>query len=182
MNSSPETNAAQLSRLITQEEIAQRIDQLAARLAKTVGTDWVLVALMDGALVFAADLLRALHRQGVNPEFENMTLSSYGDDIQSAGEVKVEKGLTRDVSGRSVLIVDDVFETGLTLQTAAQMMSEAGATEVKTCVFAQKTGYNGDIALPDFSAWDAPDAFLVGYGMDFKGRYRGLPFIADLLA
>ncbi len=168
--------------LISNEDILQRVEDVAAKLAKIMQNDWVVVALMDGALVFAADLMRALYNHGINPEFENMTLSSYGDDIQSAGEVKVEKGLTRDVSGRCVLIVDDVFETGLTLQTAVQMMGEAGAGDVKTCVFARKSGYNEDIPLPDFSAWDAPDAFLVGYGMDFKGRYRGLPFIADLLA
>ena len=168
--------------LISNEDILRRVEDVAAKLAKIMRNDWVVVALMDGAIIFAADLLRALYSRGVNPEFENMTLSSYGDDIQSAGEVKIEKGLTRDVSGRCVLIIDDVFETGLTLETAVQMMREAGAKEVKTCVFAQKSGYNEDIPLPDFSAWDAPDAFLVGYGMDFKGRYRGLPYIADLLA
>lgn len=182
MDSSFNSATDMLAPLISNEDILQRVEDVAAKLAKVMQNDWIVVALMDGAFVFAADLLRALYSRGVNPEFENMTLSSYGDDIQSAGKVKVEKGLTRDVSGRCVLIVDDVFETGLTLQTAVQMMRKAGALDVKTCVFARKSGYNGDIPLPDFRAWDAPDAFLVGYGMDFKGRYRGLPFIADLLA
>lgn len=182
MDRPPETIPSELMLLVSQEEISRRVDRLAGNLASVISSEWIIVALMDGALIFAADLLRALYKQGVNPEFENITLSSYGDDIQSAGEVKVEKGLTRDVTGRRVLIVDDVFETGLTLQTAVQMMRSAGAIDVKTCVFAQKSGYNEDIPLPDFSAWDAPDDFLVGYGMDFKGRYRGLPFIADLLA
>lgn len=174
-------NAALITPLISPEDIAARVENLAADLSKTMNDDWVMIALMDGALVFAADLLRALYGRGINPEFENMTLSSYGDDIQSAGIVRVEKGLTRDVTGKSVLLVDDVFETGLTLSKAVEMVLAAGAREVETCVFAYKSGYSEGMSLPDFSGWNAPDAFLVGYGMDFKGRYRGLPFIGDLL-
>ena len=168
--------------LISQDDIAGRIDQLAGELSKVMNDEWVVIALMDGALLFASDILRALYGRGVNPVFENMTLSSYGDDIQSAGKVTVQKGLTRDVAGRSVLLIDDVFETGLTLKKAKEMILEAGAAEVKTCVFASKSGYSHELDTPDFKGWDAPDAFLVGYGMDFKGRYRGLPFIGDLLS
>ena len=175
------TDLQMLKPLISAENISVKIEALADSLSETVGSDWAAVALMDGALVFAADILRALYRRGVNVEFENMTLSSYGDDIQSAGTVTVQKGLTRDVTGKSVLLIDDVYETGLTLSNAADMIMAAGAKEVKSCVFAYKHGYSGEARLPDFSGWDAPDAFLVGYGMDFKGRYRGLPFIADLL-
>lgn len=171
-----------LKPLISAENIKAKIEALADTLSKTLDTDWAVVALMDGALIFAADIMRALYRRGINAEFENMTLSSYGDDIQSAGHVTIQKGLTRDITGKSVLLIDDVYETGLTLSKASDIIMAAGAKEVKSCVFAHKHGYNGEARLPDFSAWDAPDAFLVGYGMDFKGRYRGLPFIADLLA
>ena len=175
-----DVDATTLTPLISPQDIAARVQGLADDMSPIVTSDWMAVALMDGALVFAADLLRALYVRGINPDFENMTLSSYGDDIQSAGEVTVQKGLMRDVRGTSILLIDDVFETGLTLHEAADMMMAAGAKEVKTCVFARKSGYNGDLPLPDFSGWDAPDAFIVGYGMDFKGRYRGLPFIADI--
>ena len=174
-------NGYNVTPLISAEGIDAKVEHLAQALCVEMTSDWVVVALMDGALVFAADLMRALYRHGINPAFENMTLSSYGDDIQSAGQIKVLKGLSRDVSGRSVLLIDDVFETGLTLSHAAQMLKDDGARTVKTCVFAYKDGYSGEAALPDFKGWDAPDAFLVGYGMDFKGQYRGLPFIGDLL-
>lgn len=167
--------------LISTKDISARITRLAAQLSLVMDDDWMVIALMDGALVFASDLLRALYECGVNPQFENMTLSSYGDDIHSLGEVTVQKGLTRSVAGACVLIVDDVFETGLTLQKAAQIISDAGAREVKTCVFARKLGYSRNMPQPDYFAWEAADAFLVGYGMDFKGRYRGLPYIGDLL-
>ncbi len=170
-----------LSTLISADDIAAHIESLAEQLSRTVSTEWMVVALMDGALVFAADVMRALYLRGINPEFENMTLSSYGDNLQSAGEITVQKGLTRDVTGKSVLLLDDVFETGLTLYKAAAMTKAAGAKEVKTCVFAHKAGYTDKVAEPDFIGWHSPDAFLVGYGMDFKGRYRGLPYIADLL-
>lgn len=172
---------AEIAPLISASAIAARVERVAEEVAQTVTSDWIVIALMDGALVFAADLLRALHDKGVNPVFENMTLSSYGDDIQSAGEVRVEKGLTRDLTGRSVLILDDVFETGLTLSVAVNMARAGGAVAVKTCVFAYKDGYAADGAKPDYKGWDAPDSFLVGYGMDFQGRYRGLDYIGDLI-
>lgn len=175
------TEPSSLTALITADDIAKHIEVLADQISVKVDSDWTLIALMDGALVFAADILRALYVRGINPEFENMTLSSYGDDIQSTGEVTVQKGLTRDISGKSVLLIDDVFETGLTLHEASKIILAAGASEVKTCVFAYKSGYSENLPVPDFKAWAAPDAFLVGYGMDFKGRYRGLPYIADLL-
>jgi len=175
------SDANDIEVLISADDIASCIDALADKLAGCIDDDTVVVALMDGALIFAADLLRALYSRDVNPIFENITLSSYGDDIQSAGEVTVQKGLSRDVSGCKVLILDDVFETGLTLKKAAQIVKNKGASEVFTCVFAKKSGYSEGIAAPDFSGWDAPDAFLVGYGMDFKGQYRGLPYIGDLL-
>ena len=170
-----------LSKLISADDIRVQIDSLADQLSKTLSSDWMVIALMDGALLFASDVLRALYERGINPEFENMTLSSYGDNLQSAGEITVQKGLTRNVAGKSVLLLDDVFETGLTLSKASEMILDAGAQEVKRCVFAYKSGYSDAEATPDFIGWNAPDAFLVGYGMDFKGRYRGLPYIADLL-
>ena len=175
------SSTARVEVLIASAEISTRIERLADALACHIDDETIVIALMDGALIFATDLLRALYVRGVNPIFENMTLSSYGDDIQSAGEITVQKGLSRDVTARKVLIVDDVFETGLTLKKAAQIAKEAGALEVLTCVFATKSGYSEDGTTPDFSGWDAPDVFLVGYGMDFKGRYRGLPYIGDLL-
>lgn len=167
--------------LLTGGEIESRVQAMAERLAKDMDSSWVVAALMDGALMFAADIMRGLYWHGINPQFENLTLSSYGDDIQSAGIVKVEKTFSRDITGRNVLILDDVFETGLTLARAIELAKSAGAAQVKSCVFAYKDGYAKADMQPDYYGWDAPDVFLVGYGMDFKGQYRGLPFIADLL-
>lgn len=170
----------EIAALIAAPQIEAKVRALAGKLAPIMNDEWIVIALMDGAMVFASDLLRALQARGINPVFDNLMLSSYGDNLQSAGEVKVIKDFSRDLSGSCVLILDDVFETGLTLATAVNMAKAAGAEEVKSCVFAYKSGYSEGIAQPDFKGWDAPDGFLVGYGMDFQGRFRGLPYIADL--
>jgi hypoxanthine phosphoribosyltransferase len=174
------SEALDIAPLISAQTIEARVNALADKLSPIMSDDWIVIALMDGAMVFASDLLRALQLRGINPVFENLMLSSYGDNLRSAGEVKVIKDFSRDLSGRSVLILDDVFETGLTLATAANMAKAAGAMHVKSCVFAYKSGYSEGMTQPDFKGWDAPDGFLVGYGMDFQGRFRGLPYIADL--
>jgi hypoxanthine phosphoribosyltransferase len=167
---------APFSVLLTQEEIAQRIEALADGVGAQITDEWTIVALMQGALPFAADLMRAIERRGRHPIYDSLWLESYRDARESSGKVVVRADISRSIEGRPALILDDVFDSGRTLAFAQTHLLAKGATKALTCAFARKPLAAG---LPiDAVGWDAPDKFLVGYGMDDKGRYRGLPYIA----
>jgi hypoxanthine phosphoribosyltransferase len=134
----------------------------------------VAVCLLTGGLWFAADLTRALAEHGRNPYFDAMWLASYHDERTSTGTVLVRAGLQRSVEGRRVLIMDDVFDSGLSLRESVRLVTESGAAEVLCAVFARKPWPQHRLIEPDFVGWEAPARFLVGYGMDSRARYRGL--------
>lgn len=169
---------APLQSLLTERDVALRVEALAEEIAPRLRPGAVAVPLLLGGIWFAADLTRALHRRGVDLACDALWLSSYGDARTSRGRVEVRAGLQTDVRGRQVLVIDDVLDTGLSLQEAARILAEAGAEEVLTCVFARKAGAPEDGC--DFAAWEAPDLFLVGYGMDEQGLGRGRPDIGAL--
>ena len=166
--------------LLTDSEVALRVEAAACEIAPRLHDDAVAVCLLTGGLWFAADLTRALYRLGRDVAFDALWLASYGDHKASGGRVEVRAGLQRPVAGRQVLIVDDVFDTGLSLRHAVQVVRDAGASEVLTAVFARKPWPEPRGVQPDFVAWEAPARFLVGYGLDDAGRRRGLPGIAAL--
>lgn len=139
-----------------------------------------MVCLLTGGLWFAADLTRALSRRGKDPLFDCLWLASYGDEHHSGGRVVERAGLQRPVDGRRVLIVDEVIDSGASLLAARRICEKAGATEVRVAVFASKPWPTPRDAQPEYVAWEAPGRFLVGYGMDDKGRLRGLPSVGAL--
>lgn len=160
--------------LLSQQEIAEKVEDAAKRLAPLIDDETVAVCLLTGGIWYAADLMRALSKLGVNPLFDALWLGSYGDGRASLGEVEVRAGLQRDVAGRRVLLIDDVLDSGLSLSEAARIALDAGAASVISTVFAAKP-WPSPRVMPDVVAWEAPDAFLVGYGLDDAGRFRGLP-------
>ena len=166
--------------LLSAEDIAARVEALADRIAPVIDDETVAVCLLTGGLWFAADLMRALARRGRHPLFDALWLSSYEDERSSLGRVEVRAGLQRSVQGRIVLLMDDVADSGLSLAEAARIASEAGATTVLSAAFARKPWPTPRAVEPDFVGWEAPDRFLVGYGLDDAGRLRGLPGIAAL--
>ncbi len=166
--------------LIGEGEIAARVDAIARRIAPVIDDETVCICLLTGGIWFAADLTRALHRLGRDPLFDAMWLASYGDARESAGRIELRAGLQRAVAGRTVLLIDDVFESGLSLVEASRLSREAGASRVLTAVFARKPWPSQRAITPDFVAWEAPDEFLVGYGMDDAGRGRGDPSIESV--
>ncbi|HEX3366879.1 phosphoribosyltransferase [Phenylobacterium sp.] len=166
--------------LLTEAEIATRVAALAAIVAPRIDDETVAICLLTGGLWFCADLMRALARVGRHVRFDALWLASYGDERASMGRCEVRADLQRPLAGRRALVVDDVFDTGLSLSEAARLVRDAGAAEVLTCVFASKPWPTKRAIAPDFVAWDAPARFLVGYGMDNAGAYRGLPYIGAL--
>lgn len=169
--------------LFTEAEIATRIEVLAGEMDRAEG--WrarscrpILVCLLRGALPFTADLLRALARAGVAAELDTLHLSSYGGGRQAQGPVEMVSDLTVDLSGREVVLVDDVLDSGRSLAFALDHVRARGAFRVRSCVLLDK-GKAGTVRA-DYVAFACPDRFVVGYGMDLGGAFRGLPYVGAL--
>ena len=166
--------------LLSAEGVADAVKGVAAKIAPVLDEDCVAVCLLTGGLWFAADLTRALAALGRDVGFDALWLASYGDARASAGRCEVRAGLQRPVAGRQVLLVDDVFDSGLSLAEARRHVVEAGARSTLAAVFARKPWPQPRQGEPEFVAWEAPARFLVGYGMDDRGRWRGLPGVSAL--
>jgi len=166
--------------LISEEEVARRVEAIAAEIAPRIDDETVMVCLLTGGIWFAADLTRALARRGRLVRFDALWLASYKDERQSSGRCEVRADLQRPIAGRKALVVDDVFDTGLSLSEAARLVKDSGASEVVTAVFARKPWPTPRSMEPDFVAWEAPSRFLVGYGLDVAGTMRGLPYIGAM--
>ncbi len=163
--------------LYTEEDIRARIQILADAIAKDLPPDMMIVALLRGSFVFAADLIRALHARGARPQIDFMTLGSYGEGMQSSGQVTIYRDLSDTVQGRDVLIVDDILESGRTLSFARGLIAERGAKSLKIAVLLEKPGKRKTAINADFVGFVIPDKFVVGYGLDHANFYRELPFI-----
>ncbi len=163
--------------LFTADEIAARNGELAAEIAAAGYHDLVVIPILTGGFVFGADLVRALHAIGVTAEIDFMTLSSYGQGKVSSGNVEVVQDIRTDVTGRDVLIVDDIIETGRTLAFVRDALSERGASHILIAALCDKPGKRARAVDPDFVGFVCPDEFVVGYGMDVGQTFRQLPFI-----
>jgi len=162
--------------LLAPAQIAVIVDDLAKKISSASPDITSCVVLMDGAMIFAADLLRALYGCGLDPKTYSLRLSSYGADKVSSGQVRITADIEADLTGDHVLIIDDVLDSGKTLEFARDHLLAKGARKVSTCVFACKP-YAERKMTADYFGWSAPDAFLVGYGLDDACRLRGLPGI-----
>jgi hypoxanthine phosphoribosyltransferase len=163
--------------LFTAAEIKDRVEALAGEIAAKMPADFLIVSLLRGSFMFTADLVRELCAIGVHPQIDFMTLSSYGSGSSSSGNVQVGRDITDDVKGRTILIVDDILETGRTLRYAHDLLIERGATDVKIAMLLEKPNKLEVAAKADFVGFSIPDKFVVGYGLDYANHYRELPFI-----
>ncbi len=158
-------------------EIANRVDEMANELAGKLAPDTLVVSVLKGSFVFAADLIRALSRTGADWSMDFLTLSSYGTATETTGSVKVVRDIVDDVRGRDVLLVDDILESGYTLSFAKSLLEERGAKRVSICTLLDKPAKRRTKLQADFVGFQAGDEFLVGYGLDWAHRFRGLPYI-----
>jgi hypoxanthine phosphoribosyltransferase len=159
------------------EAIAARNAELADAIVETAPERLLVVAVLKGSFVFAADLIRSLHDAGLEPEVEFITLSSYGEGQKSSGQVRIVHDIESEVAGRDLVLVDDILESGRTLAFARDLMLERGARRVLTCVLLNKGGKRVVSIDADLVGFECPDHFVVGYGMDAAHAYRQLPFV-----
>ncbi|MDA0838674.1 MAG: hypoxanthine phosphoribosyltransferase [Planctomycetota bacterium] len=162
--------------LVSEDEIAQAVDELAVRLKKDYEeADLVLVAVLNGSIVFLADLIRKLP---LRLTFDVIAASSYGSGTTSSGRVNILKELSLDIEGRDVLLIDDIFDTGLTLSAVLVYLEKKKPRSLKSCVLLNKQNPDRKSDLqPDYWCLDIENEFVVGYGLDYDSRYRNLPFL-----
>jgi hypoxanthine phosphoribosyltransferase len=170
----------EIETILSEADLMARIDDLAKRLAPSLQGEWTAINILIGATPFTSDLMKALARLDIHPILDALWLESYRDARESSGRVVVRADIAREIKGRGVLIIDDVFDTGRTLEFAKSHLLAQGAREVITCALARKPWAPEGETNVDFHAFDAPGRFLVGYGMDDAGLYRGLPYIGAL--
>lgn len=158
--------------------IARRNLELAREIAAREYRDLLVISILKGSFIFAADLIRAMHDVGLAPEVEFMMLSAYGVGTE-AGKVKMLRDIDSDVAGRDVLLIDDILESGTTLTHARSVLLARGARNVSVAVLLDKRSKRKAETpfAADFVGFECPDHFVVGYGMDVGHAFRELPFV-----
>lgn len=175
------TGLPKIDVVLSEADLMARVDELAGRLAPRLASgDWTAVSILIGATPFTSDLMKALARRDVHPVLDVIWLESYRDARESSGRVVVRADLARSVEGRGVVLIDDVYDTGRTIDFAKGHLLAKGAREVITVALTQKPWAPRGADGVDYCAFDAPGRYLVGYGMDDAGLYRGLPYIGAL--
>jgi hypoxanthine phosphoribosyltransferase len=164
--------------LFTEAQIQDRVKELAAEIERDYqGKDLVLVGVLRGAVMIMADLARAL---GSHVEMDWMAVSSYGSGTKSSGVVRILKDLDADITGRHVLIVDEIIDTGLTLSWLTSNLGSRGPASVEIATLLRKPEALQMPVEVKYVGWDIPNEFVVGYGLDYRERYRNLRDIGTL--
>ena len=164
--------------LLTEEQIHARLEELAAEIeADYAGLDVVLVGVLKGAVIVMADLTRAFTR---TVEVDWMAVSSYGSGTKSSGVVRILKDLDRDISGRHVLIVEDIVDSGLTLSWLIANLGSRGPASVEVCTLLRKPEAAKVEVKLRYVGFDIPNEFVVGYGLDYAEKYRNLRVVGTL--
>ncbi len=164
--------------LLSEAQIAARVGQLGRQLAVDyVERDPLLVGILSGSFPFIADLVRAMN---LALEVDFMAVSSYGDRTSSSGVVRILKDLNTSIAGRHVIIVEDIVDTGLTLHYLYENLRTRQPASLKVCALLDKREARKREVEVEYVGFHCPNEFVVGYGLDYRGRYRNLPFIGVL--
>ena len=164
--------------LLTGDEIAARVADIGAQLAADyAGRTPVLVSVLKGSIVFLADLIRAMD---VPLNVDLMEVSSYGSATESSGQVRILKDLSSSIEGRDVVVVEDIIDTGLTLNYLLRYLAERHPASVRVCCLLDKPARRLAEIEIDYRGFTIPDRFVIGYGLDYDERYRNLPYVGVL--
>jgi hypoxanthine phosphoribosyltransferase len=165
--------------LFDEAMIAERVDALAKKIARSRLVPDIAMPILVGGFMFAADLVRALAKEGVELEIEMLWLRSYGDK-RVASAISMIAGPSEQIAGRHVLVVDGVLDAGRTVAKAVSLIHAAGAASVQVAVMLDKQRPDA-VAKADYVGFPVGNDFVIGYGMDDAGKYRGLPYIGRIL-
>ncbi|WP_159793890.1 hypoxanthine phosphoribosyltransferase [Puerhibacterium puerhi] len=164
--------------LLTEEQLGTKLDEMAAQIdADYAGKDLLLVGVLKGAVMVMADLARRLHHP---MQMDWMAVSSYGSGTKSSGVVRILKDLDADLTGRHVLIVEDIIDSGLTLSWLVANLRSRGPASVEIAAMLRKPEAAKVDVDVRYVGYDIPNEFVVGYGLDYAEKYRNLPFVATL--
>ena len=166
--------------LLSEEQIQKRVREMGAQIARDYqDKNPTMVCILKGAVMFYTDLLRAMPIQ-LSMDF--MAVSSYGKSTKSSGEVEIRKDLSTSIENRHVIIVEDIIDSGFTLTYLTRMLAARGAASIKICTLLDKPSRRapGITLKADYSGFEIPDGFVVGYGLDYAEAYRNLPYIGIL--
>ncbi|MEM9025367.1 MAG: hypoxanthine phosphoribosyltransferase [Verrucomicrobiota bacterium] len=164
--------------LVNEDSIKRRIAEMGKQLDNTYrGEDLVLMSIVNGGVIFTADLMRAI---SLPVQLDCLHISNYKDGAHSFSEDEISGQVHLSLKDRVVILIDDILDTGFTLQKIVTALEGLGAKEIKTCVLLRKKGRQTSPFLADFVGFDIPDECVVGYGIDYAEKYRNLPFIGVL--
>jgi len=164
--------------LFSRERIEQRAAEIGRQItADYAGEDVLLIGVLTGCIMWMAEVMKNIE---LDTSIDFMAVSSYGAATQTSGVVKIDKDLKADIEGRHVLIVEDIIDSGMTLDYLCNFLKGRGPASLKVCAMLDKPARRCVEINADYIGFTAPDAFVVGYGLDVDQRYRNLPFIAAL--
>lgn len=170
--------AETVSVLISQEKVEERIKELAAQISKEYeGEEVLLICILKGSIFFTTELAKHI---SIPVKFDFMSVSSYGDATVSSGRVKIIKDLDDSIEGKNVIVIEDIIDSGRTLHHLLALLSVRGPKSLKLCTLLDKPDRREIDVDVDYTGFKIPDAFVVGYGLDYKQRYRNLPFVGVL--
>ena len=164
--------------LFTEEELKQRVKELGEQIAADYqGKEPVLITVLRGSYIFMADLSRAINLPCV---IDFMSVSSYGKGTSSSGQVKIIKDLSENIEGRDVIVVEDILDSGNTLSSLLELLVTRKPASVRLCTLLDKPERRVKNIEADYCGFTIPDAFVVGYGLDYAEKYRNLPYVGIL--
>ena len=164
--------------LYTEEQLQQRVREMGAEIARDYeGKNPIMVCILKGSVIFYGDICKYVN---IPLKMDFMAVSSYGNEAQTSGNVKIKKDLSESVEGRHVLVVEDIIDSGLTLKHLRQLLATRNPASVKVCCLLDKVGAHPAELGGEYSGFPVANELVVGYGLDYAEHYRNLPYIGVL--